>query len=181
MRGLDGKTMVLRAAPDVSGDALRRAVAARTGIRPADQILAVRGRVLRGSAECVYAECGGGLGELADLDVEEGGGLEDNTSVDLSVRLRGGMVDGVTIGVFAVLGLIVIFAIYMIVKKVIQFSKYLWSEFFKRPCCWAYANVCTPCGHCCRWCVYCQKQRCIICFDGCDHHYHPWKKMEIAG
>jgi hypothetical protein len=29
--------------------------------------------------------------------------------------------------------------------------------------------------------VYCQKQRCIVCFDGCDHHYHPWKKMEIAG
>ena len=152
-----------RPAATVGG--LRKAIAARTGLAGHRQVLtAGSGAVLDDDEASLGGDCGVG----------------DGGEVGLSVRLRGG-IDGTTIAVFAVLGLLGIFAIYILIKKTIQFSHWLWVNYVKRPYLWWYDNVATPFGHCCRWCIYRPKQNCVGCYDGCDQYYNPWKKMQIAG
>ena len=163
VRDTSGRPMTFRLSSESTLGDLRSAITARTGVAGRRQVLSV-GEVVLDNDLASLGECG----------------VTDDAQVDLSLRLRGG-IDGMTIAVFAVLGLLAIFAIYLLVKKVIQFWNFLWREYLKRPCCWTRDNMCMPCFHCCRWCIYCQKQGCVGWYDGCDQHYNPWKKMAVQG
>ena len=71
--------------------------------------------------------------------------------------------------------------IYCLKKKICQCLDIVWNAFCRIPCC-------LTCKWCCVPCYKGTRNTVAGCKDGfyeglytsCDHHYHPWKKMEYV-
>lgn len=85
------------------------------------------------------------------------------------------------IGILFGLIMAVLVIIYCLSKKIADCLYAMWNMFCRFPCCLTCKWCCVPCYKACRNSIagckdafYEGPHRC------CDHHFHPWKKMEYV-
>ena len=103
---------------------------------------------------------------------EEGG-----SKIDWAVILSNPQNIGILFGML----MVVLVIIYCLWKKICHCFDIIWNSFCRIPCC-------LTCKWCCVPCYKGTRNTIAGCKDGfyegmytsCDHHYHPWKKMEYV-
>ena len=88
--------------------------------------------------------------------------------------------DGMTIFTIAIVVGIILYAVYRLVKAIVQFTKWTWKICLRAPSIWAWRNVVCPSCECGRCCVYTSKESCLSICDCCYYHYNPYKRMDIV-
>ena len=104
-------------------------------------------------------------------------GEEGESKIDWAVILSNPQ----NIGILFAMLMVVLVIIYCLWKKICQCMDIIWNSFCRIPCC-------LTCKWCCVPCYKGTRNTIAGCKDGyyeglytsCDHHYHPWKKMEYV-
>ena len=74
----------------------------------------------------------------------------------------------------------ILYAVYRVVKAIINLTKWTWKVCLRAPSVWTWRNVVCPTCGCGRTCVYAVKESCLGTCDCCTIYHNPWKKMGVV-